>query len=210
MKALKQNFSVFFIMLTLFIFLGETSFLFSKPQQKKTDEIMGAIAGVITYIDNLDQENYPLPGATVEATRPDVRSKVIDITDGMGHFQLSNLLPGTYTVTFSCAGFKTVKREGIIVQSGSTFDLNETMTMVHIEEPIVVFEEPTSDQEPWETWKCVKNNEAYFAELSTVKLSITIATLIRKIKTLEALIHNLQKSVDNLDERLKVIEEKIK
>src|SRR6188508_2680930 len=73
-----------------------------------------AIAGVVT-----DTSGAVLPGVTVEASSPALIEKVrTAITDGSGRYRIENLRPGTYTVTFSLAGFATVRRENQIA-SGS-------------------------------------------------------------------------------------------
>ena len=48
-----------------------------------------------------------LPGVTVEATSHALIEKVrIAVTDGTGQFRIIDLRPGTYTVTFTLAGFQ--------------------------------------------------------------------------------------------------------
>ena len=41
------------------------------------------------------------------------------MTDGNGRYAVDDLRPGTYTVTFTLPGFKTVKREGIVLEGAS-------------------------------------------------------------------------------------------
>ena len=61
-----------------------------------------------------DASGAVLPGVTVEAASPVLIEKVRSaVTDGTGQYRIVNLLPGTYTVTFTLPGFSTVKREGI-------------------------------------------------------------------------------------------------
>src|SRR6476619_2839793 len=61
-----------------------------------------------------DASGGVLPGVTVEAASPVLIEKVRSVTtDGTGQFRIVNLLPGTYSVTFSLPGFSTVKRDGI-------------------------------------------------------------------------------------------------
>src|SRR6267142_1606050 len=69
----------------------------------------GAIAGMVT-----DTTGAVLPGVTVEAASPALIEKVrTALTDAQGRYQVVELRPGTYTVTFTLSGFSTVKREGI-------------------------------------------------------------------------------------------------
>src|ERR1700720_863052 len=67
------------------------------------------IAGVVT-----DTSGAVMPGVTVEAASPVLIEKVrIVVTDYRGEYKVINLVPGTYSVTFTLAGFRTIKREGI-------------------------------------------------------------------------------------------------
>src|SRR4051812_10689184 len=61
-----------------------------------------------------DDSGAVMPGVTVEASSPALIEKVRSaVTDGSGQYRIVNLLPGTYTVTFTLPGFGTFKREGI-------------------------------------------------------------------------------------------------
>ncbi len=218
MKILKQNFLVFSIILTLFIFFGGTSFLFSQVQKKKPDEIikvpldkqMGVIEGIVT-----DDEYSALPGVTVEATSSATIEKSSTKTDEEGRFQLLNLPLGAYEVTFSLPGFKTVKRKGIIDQSRSTFDYIVTMELATAEEDVTTLV-VSPIIEKWATWEYVTTMET---TLSKADKDITrkIENLTISIKKLQEIaerqaegITAIKNSIKNLDVRLKKIEEKIK
>ena len=69
------------------------------------------IAGVIR-----DASAAVLPGVTVEASSPVLieKSRTV-VSDGAGQYRITDLLPGSYTVTFTLTGFSTVKREGVEV-----------------------------------------------------------------------------------------------
>ena len=74
------------------------------------------IAGVVR-----DSSGAVLPGVTVEAASPALIEKVRStVTDERGQYRLSELRPGTYTVTFSLAGFATLKREGLELRTNFT------------------------------------------------------------------------------------------
>ena len=62
-----------------------------------------------------------LPGVTVEASSPALIEKTrTATTDGEGRYNIVDLQPGTYTVTFVLTGFGTFKRDGIALPSGFT------------------------------------------------------------------------------------------
>src|SRR5688572_3667961 len=59
-----------------------------------------------------DTSGAVLPGVTVEAASPALIEKVRTVvTDGEGRYNIVDLRPGTYSVTFSLSGFRTVKRD---------------------------------------------------------------------------------------------------
>ena len=67
------------------------------------------IAGVVR-----DTTGAVMPGVTVEATSPALIERVRTVTtDAQGRYNIVDLRPGTYNVTFTLPGFSTVKREGI-------------------------------------------------------------------------------------------------
>ena len=67
-----------------------------------------AIAGIVR-----DTSGAVLPGVTVEAASPALIEKTRAVTtDGEGRYNIVDLRPGVYSVTFSLEGFNTVKRDG--------------------------------------------------------------------------------------------------
>jgi len=94
----------------------------------------GGITGVVR-----DDGGLALPGVTVEASSPALIEKVRTVTtDGEGRYNLIDLRPGTYVVTFSLPGFSTVRREGIELTAGFTAPLNVTLAVGAITETITV------------------------------------------------------------------------
>ncbi|MGH9146433.1 MAG: carboxypeptidase-like regulatory domain-containing protein, partial [Vicinamibacterales bacterium] len=72
-----------------------------------------------------DTSGAVLPGVTVEAASPVLIEKVrTAVTDGNGIFQITELRPGTYTVTFTLTGFTSVKRDGIEVSGSGVITVN--------------------------------------------------------------------------------------
>ena len=71
-----------------------------------------SIVGVVQ-----DSSGAVLPGVTVEASSPVLIERVrAGITDGSGRYAIIDLRPGTYTISFSLPGFKSYKREGIVLE----------------------------------------------------------------------------------------------
>jgi carboxypeptidase family protein len=102
----------------------------------------GAIAGIVK-----DASGAVLPGVTIEAAGPALIEKVRSvITDGTGQYQIVNLPPGGYTVTFALAGFNTLKREGVELTGNFTATVNADLRVGALEETITVTgEAPTVD-----------------------------------------------------------------
>jgi len=101
-----------------------------------------AIAGVVK-----DATGAVLPGVTVEAASPALIEKVRTVsTDGQGLYKIVDLRPGSYTVTFTLAGFNTVKREGIELTASFTANVNVDMRVGALEETVTVSgQSPTVD-----------------------------------------------------------------
>jgi len=98
------------------------------------------IAGVVK-----DTSGGVLPGVTVEASSPALIEKVRTVvTDGEGRYNIIDLRPGTYVVTFTLAGFNVFKREGIVLTSGFTATVNADMQVGSLEETITVSGEASS------------------------------------------------------------------
>src|SRR6188768_1703976 len=86
-----------------------------------------------------DQSGAVLPGVTVEASSPALIEKVrTAVTDGAGQYRITNLNPGTYSLTFRLTGFNIVKREGIELSGTSTLTIPIDMRVGALEETITV------------------------------------------------------------------------
>lgn len=92
------------------------------------------IAGVVR-----DTSGSVLPGVTVEAASPALIEKVrAVVTDGEGRYNIIDLRPGTYSITFGLPGFTTFKRDGIVLTAGFTATVNADLTVGSLEETITV------------------------------------------------------------------------
>jgi len=92
------------------------------------------ITGVVA-----DASNAVLPGVAVEASSPVLIEKARTVvTDGTGQYRIVDLPAGTYTVTFTLAGFSTVKREGIRLTGSFTASVNAQLSLGALEETVTV------------------------------------------------------------------------
>lgn len=92
------------------------------------------IAGVVR-----DTTGAVLPGVTVEAESPALIEKVrVVFTDDQGRYNIVDLRPGTYTVTFTLPGFSVVRREGITLPIGFTATVDADLQVGSVEETVTV------------------------------------------------------------------------
>ena len=120
----------------------------------------GSIAGSVR-----DTSGAVLPGVTVEASSDALIEKTRSaVTDSSGNYRIVDLPPGTYTATFTLTGFKTVRREGILIQGTFSAPVSEQLQVGTLEETITVTGTPTVD---------VSNNTAGW-DTATVRDSLNV------------------------------------
>src|SRR5262245_50456153 len=94
----------------------------------------GTIAGVVR-----DSTGAVLPGVTIEASSPALIERMrTAVSDDSGNWKVIELRPGTYTVTFSLAGFNRVERVGVELNTGLTVTINAELRVGTQEETITV------------------------------------------------------------------------
>ena len=130
------------LVLTLFAFACLLAFPLAARAQ-------GSIAGSVK-----DHTGAVMPGVTVEASSPALIEKTrTAVSDSSGNYRIVDLPPGMYTVAFTLTGFKTVRREGVIIQGTFVAPVQAEMQVGTLEETITVSGTPTVD---------VSNNTAQF------------------------------------------------
>src|SRR5215813_12709790 len=93
-----------------------------------------SIAGIVK-----DSSNAVLPGVTVEAASPALIEKTRSVvTDATGQYRIVDLRPGTYSVTFTLAGFSTVKREGVELTGSFTATVSPELKVGSVAETVTV------------------------------------------------------------------------
>src|SRR5262249_11997037 len=96
--------------------------------------LSGSIAGVVR-----DASGGVLPAVTVEASSPALIERARGVTtDNSGAYRIVSLVPGVYAVTFSLAGFSTVKRDGVELTTGFTAQVNAELSVGALEETLTV------------------------------------------------------------------------
>jgi hypothetical protein len=92
------------------------------------------VAGVVR-----DASAAVLPGVTVEASSSVLIEKTrTAVSDGTGQYRITDLPPGTYTVTFSLTGFATIKRDDLTVSGSGVITLNVELRVGSLQETVTV------------------------------------------------------------------------
>lgn len=95
-----------------------------------------------------DTTGARIPGVTIGVTSTAIQGERSLVTDETGNFRFQALPPGTYTVKFELPGFKTLIRQGIIVEVGRTVTLNTQLEVAAMAETVTVSgESPVVDVE---------------------------------------------------------------
>ena len=86
-----------------------------------------------------DESGGVLPGVTVEAASPVLIEKVrTAVTDDQGRFNIVDIRPGVYRITFTLTGFNTVVRDNVEVPGGVAVTTNVDLKVGALEETITV------------------------------------------------------------------------
>ena len=92
------------------------------------------IGGAVT-----DEQGLALPGVTVEARSPSIIELVRTASsDGSGQYLITNLEPGTYSITYMLNGFSTLIREGIELTTGFTASVDVQLVIGNLNETVTV------------------------------------------------------------------------
>src|ERR1051326_1967496 len=75
----------------------------------------GSIEGTVT-----DNSGAAIPGADVKVTSTDTGLTRSTVSNDLGAYSVTELPGGTYTVTVSKSGFKSLTQKGVFVGVGST------------------------------------------------------------------------------------------
>ncbi len=93
-----------------------------------------AIAGVVK-----DTSGGVLPGVSVEVKSPAmIEGARVTVTDENGRYQVIELRPGAYTVTFTLQGFAPLVKDGLQLSSNFTATVNADLKVGTLEESVTV------------------------------------------------------------------------
>jgi hypothetical protein len=97
----------------------------------------------------IDTSGGALPGVAVSIASPQlIGGARTAVTDDHGVYRFTLLPAGTYTVTFSLSGFKTLNIEGVNLNAGATMTINGNLELASLQETVTVMSQsPTIDLE---------------------------------------------------------------
>jgi Carboxypeptidase regulatory-like domain/TonB-dependent Receptor Plug Domain len=93
----------------------------------------GEITGRVT-----DDTGAILPGVTVTLTSPALIQPQTAATSETGSYRFTLIPIGTYSVKFELPGFKTVVRDGILINIGFTAQVNQQLAISTVQETVTV------------------------------------------------------------------------
>src|SRR5256885_684709 len=93
----------------------------------------GSLRGLVK-----DEQGAVMPGVTVTAASLELLTPAGATTEADGSYRLSNLPPGTYALTAELSGFRSVRKEGILLRAGANFQVDFRLTVGSLEAPVTV------------------------------------------------------------------------
>ena len=117
-----------------FIGTGRVALLLALLALPSIAHAQSTLTGVVR-----DASGAVLPGVIVEAASPVLIEQTRSVTtDGTGGYRLTDLRPGTYSLTFSLEGFSSIKREGLELPSDFTMTVNIDLKVGALAETLTV------------------------------------------------------------------------
>jgi hypothetical protein len=101
------------------------------PVQAQTPS--GEISGTV-----VDSSGLPMPGVTVTLTNKATNVARVVQTNEVGLYVISAIPPGTYDLKAELSGFRTIDRQGLVVQVGSASRIPFTMDVGEVAETMTV------------------------------------------------------------------------
>ena len=133
----------------------------------------GSITGAVR-----DTSGAVLPGVTIEASSPALIERTRSaVTDSSGQYRIEDLRPGSYVVTFTLAGFSTVRREGIELTGSLAALVNAELRVGALQETITVTGETPVVDVVNSKQQSVLDNDV-IAAIPTARLYHSLVTLV--------------------------------
>ncbi|WP_263360165.1 TonB-dependent receptor [Acidicapsa ligni] len=103
----------------------------------------GSIVGTV-----VDPQGAVVPGANLAITNAAGKSVVV-VCDALGKYSVEGLTPGSYTIEVQASGFRTTRKDDVLINSGAPQHLNLTLEIaVDQQEVVVSAADTTLDSSP--------------------------------------------------------------
>jgi hypothetical protein len=135
-QQLKHFATPHWLAIALLVFLAPSLF---------AQETTGGIQGTVK-----DPSGAVVPKAKVVVSSSALAGTKDVLSDGTGYYRFTNLPPGTYAIAVTAEGFKTTKRDGLVLQVGHlpnidiSLQLGETSTTVQVTEAAPIIDTTTT------------------------------------------------------------------
>jgi hypothetical protein len=107
-----------------------------------------------------DAHAAAIAGAKVTVTNVETNSSATHTTNETGYYEAPLLIPGSYRVSATAAGFKTTVRDGIALQVSQTLAIDVTLDLGAVTETVqVTAEAPVLDTNPVEAGALIDNQQ---------------------------------------------------
>lgn len=104
------------------------------PKSASAQALTGSLFGTVS-----DTSGARLPGVKVMATSPQlITGRQAVVSSEAGAYRLVDLPPGTYTLAFELAGFKTLERREIVLLAGQSLAVDAQLEVSTVHESVVV------------------------------------------------------------------------
>ncbi len=103
----------------IFFFIAVFISIAAFSQEKKLTILSGTIKDALTKL--------PLPEAVVTLKSDAFKGEKYTLTDSAGMYRISNLNPGTYSITFEMEGYEKFFKDGIVVSPGNSLGVSFEM-----------------------------------------------------------------------------------
>jgi len=144
-----------FLTLLVVAFAILSFLVFVTPTAHAQAQTSGEITGQV-----LDPSKAAISNAAVTATNSANGAVRKAQTDSQGHYALTNLPVGTYTITVAHEGFEQLKQTGVMLNVATTVTLNLTLTIGAVNQEVVVTSEtPIIDKADASTGRVFDNQE---------------------------------------------------
>jgi hypothetical protein len=119
------------VVLTRILVLSLTTLL---PAAAAAQAVTGTISGAIA-----DPQSQVIPGATVTIVNEATNDARTTVSDERGNFQITNLMPGVYTVRVEIASFRTFERKNVVLSAAERLSIGTvTLALGNVGETVVV------------------------------------------------------------------------